>query len=103
MTQKIELNAEQTKAYNRFIAARDRVTNGKKWVRPSVIEYTIDVQGLNHPLYVPNNDYIEYQEAFDEWLRVEPHFREKERMRASKGDYGVSDNWGDKIDRVKEL
>ena len=103
MTQKIELNAEQTKAYNRFIAARDRVRNGKKWVRSSVIEYTIDVQGLNHPLYVPNNDYIEYQEAFDEWLRVEPQFRQKERMRASRGDYGLQDNWEEKTAKVKEL
>lgn len=104
MTKKIELNAEQTKAYNRFIMARDRVKKGKTWVRPSEISHTIDVVALNHPLYVVNDAYIEYQEAFDAWLMIEPHFREKERMRASRGDYqGLSDNWEDNPVKVKEL
>jgi len=103
MTQKIELNPEQTKAYNKFIAARDRIRNSKTWIRPSEILETVDVPGLNHPLYAPNTLYIEYIEAFLEWLRVEPHFREEERMRASKGNYGTQDNWEDRSTKVKEL
>ena len=103
MNKRIELNPEQTKAYNRFILARDRVKNSKTWVRPCEISHCIDVVGLNHPLYVQNDAYIEYQEAFRAWLIVEPHFREKERMRAYKNDYVTQDNWGDKIDKVKEL
>jgi hypothetical protein len=104
MTKKIELNAEQTKAYNRFIMARDRVGKGKQWVKPSEISHSIEVAGLNHPLYVVNDDYVEYQEAFKNWLMVEPQFREKERMRASRGDYeGLVDNWDENTVKVKEL
>jgi len=103
MNKRIELSPEQQKAYDRFITMRDRVKNAKKWVRPSPISHTIDVEGLNHPLYVVNDVYNDYQEAFQDWLMVEPQFREKERMRASRGDYGDSDNWADKTEKVKEL
>lgn len=100
----IELNAEQTKAYNRFIAARDRVyKRNRRWVRASVISNTVDVAGLNHPLYVVNEEYVEYLEAFEAWLKVEPAFREQERMRSSHGHYGTPDNWEEKPSRVKEL
>ena len=100
---RIELNPEQTKAYNRFILARDKIRKSKKWIRPSEISHAVDVQGLNHPLFVINDNYLEYQEAFMEWLRVEPQFREKQRMRASRGDYGVQDNWEEKETKVEEL
>ena len=100
---RIELNPEQTKAYNRFILARDKIRKSKKWIRPSEISHAVDVRGLNYPLFVINDDYLEYQEAFMEWLRVEPQFREKQRMRASRGDYGVQDNWEEKETKVEEL
>jgi hypothetical protein len=71
----IELNVEQTKAYNRFIAARNRIKDSKVWIRPSEIAETVDVPGLNHPMYAPNPLYIEYQEAFQSWLEVSPQNR----------------------------
>ena len=79
MTQTIELNPEQTKAYNRFIAARDKIRNSKVWIRPSEIAETVEVAGLNHPMYAPNPLYIEYQEAFQAWLAVEPQNRKEWR------------------------
>ena len=104
MNKMINLNPEQTRAYNRYIIARDKVfKRNKKWVRTSEISHTIDVAGLNHPLYVANDEYIEYVVAFKEWLKVEPEFREKERMRSTRGDYGTPDSWEEKPSKVKEL
>ena len=104
MSKMIELNPEQTRAYNRYILARDKVfKRSKKWVRSSTIANTVDVTGLNHPLYVVNDEYVEYVEAFQEWLRVEPAFRHEERMRSSRGDYGAPDNWDEKPSKLKEL
>jgi hypothetical protein len=98
----IELNPEQTRAYNRYIMARDK--RSKQWVRSSTISHTVDIVGLNHPLYVVNDEYVEYVEAFKQWLEVEPRFRNDERMRSSRGDFGVpSDNWEEKPSKVKEL
>ena len=77
MTQMIELTPEQTKAYNRFIAARDRIRNSNVWIRPSEIAETVDVPGLNHPMYAPNPLYIEYQDAFKAWIVLSPHNTEK--------------------------
>jgi len=36
---------------------------------------------------------LEYKEASAEWWKIEPRFRHEERMRASRGDYGVEDSW----------
>ena len=91
------MDPEQTKAYNRFILARDRVKKGKQWVSPARISHSIDVAGLNHPLFVVNDDWVEYEEAFDAWLAVEPEYRDKQRMRSTRGDYGKDDNWEEKI------
>ncbi len=104
MSKMIELTPEQTKAYNRYIMARDKIYKRRKeWVRASTISHCIDVAGLNHPLYVINDAYLDYVEAFEEWLRVEPKFREQERMRSSRGDYGAPDNWDEKPSKIKEL
>jgi hypothetical protein len=54
------------------------------------------VEGLNHPLFIVNDAWLEYKEAFQAWLDIEPTFRDKERMRASRGDYGKPDSWEDK-------
>jgi hypothetical protein len=101
-TKQLELTKEQRIAYDRFIRARDRVTNGKTWVRPSEFEGCLDVEALNHPLFVVNQPYMDYLEAFDAWLDIEPRFRQEERMRASRGDYGLADSWDDRVSRTQD-
>jgi hypothetical protein len=104
MSKMIDLTPEQTHAYNRFILARDRVfKRNKKWVRASEIANTVDIAGLNHPLYVVNDEYVEFVEAFKAWLKVESTFRHEERMRSSRGDYGTPDSWEEKPSKIKEL
>lgn len=103
---KIELTKEQEIAYNRFIKARNKVGIPKrygKWIPQSDVLACVDVTGLNHPMYVQNDDWVEYKEAFLNWLKVEPRFREEERMRSTRGDYGAEDSWDDRANRVKEL
>jgi len=102
MSNQLELTKEQQTAYDRFIKARDKVYSGKKWVVPSDFEGCVDVVGLNHPLFVVNDVYLAYQDAFRAWLDIEPHFRSQERMRASKGDYGTSDSWEEKLNRSQD-
>ena len=93
----IELNKEQQRAYDRFIQARNRIRNPKgKWIRLSDYTCTVDVVGLNHPLFEVNEEYQEYKEAFSEWLKVEPEFRKAERMSMIRGDYDTQDSWKDK-------
>lgn len=99
----IELTPEQQRAYARFIAARDRVgLGGRKpnknysWVPMRDYSACIDVVGMNHPLFVLNEPWLEYKEAFLAWLAVEPRFREEERMRMTRGDYGAQDSWEDR-------
>jgi hypothetical protein len=36
------------------------------------------------------------------WLAVEPKFREQERMRMSRGDYGTQDSWDEKKSYVSD-
>jgi len=105
MSKMIELTPEQTRAYNRYIMARDRVyKRNKKWVRASIVSHTVDITGLNHPAYVVNDEYVEYELAFEAWLKVEPRFRNDERLRSSRGDYGTpADNWDEKPSKIKEL
>lgn len=103
---KASLNKEQEIAYNRFIKARDKmgiVKRKGKWIPQSDVLACVDVAGLNHPMYVQNDDWLEYQEAFLGWLKVEPKFREEERMRSTRGDYGQEDSWDDRANRIKEL
>jgi hypothetical protein len=75
----IKLSLEQQRAYDRFIRARDRLRYSPKWIPRSDVLACIDVAGLNHPMYIENDDYIEYKEAFAEWLEVEPEFRKDEQ------------------------
>lgn len=106
----IELSKEQKIAYARYIKARDRVGLGHKkpsksynWVPLSDYTACVDVTGLNHPLFVQNDAWIEYKEAFMAWLAVEPAFRDVERMRMSRGDYGSQDSWDDRGTRVTDI
>jgi len=55
---------------------------------------TVDIAGFNHPFYEANELWLEYLEASMAWWKIEPAFRDQQRMRSSRGDYGaVSDNW----------
>jgi len=97
----IELTEEQQKAYDRFIRARDRVGLGRKkpkgkWIRQAAVQSAVDISGLNHPLYESNPEWTEYLEASLDWWRVEPAFRNDERMRMTRGDYGKQDSWDDR-------
>lgn len=103
----IDLSDEQMRAYNRFIQARNRVGLGHRksklpWV-PMRDYITVDEAGLNHPLFELNEEWLEYKEAFMAWLAVEPAFREIERMRMSRGDYGQGDNWDDRAPKVQDI
>lgn len=103
----IELNQEQQRAYARYIKARDRMglgpTKPKKWIPQTDYEACVDVTGLNHPTFIQNDAWLEYKEAFSNWLAVEPSFREQERMRMSRGDYGVQDSWEDRSRMVVDM
>jgi hypothetical protein len=105
----IDLTPEQKKAYDRYIAARNKVglvrTKGfskMKWVPISDFLGSVDVMGVNHPYFELNEPWLEYKEAFMSWLAVEPKFREQERMRMSRGDYGTQDSWDEKKSYVSD-
>ena len=87
------MNDEQKIAYGRFIKARDRIRNSNHWIPLRDYCSTVDIVGMNHPLFEVNDHYIEYQEAFKEWLAVEPREREEQRMRMTRGDYDKQDTW----------
>lgn len=110
MSKLLELTQEQQKAYDRFIKARDRVklvqtsTNLKyEWIphRDCLESYRED--GAHHPLFEPNRLWLDYIDAFEAWLAVEPAFRDRERMRMSRGDYGKQDSWDDAPSGVKDV
>lgn len=105
----IELSEEQQRAYKRFITARDKVGivrntgyTKRPWVRQAEVVQTVDITGLNHPLFESNDDFLEYKEASLAWWAIEPDFRKAERMSAIRGDYGASDNWNDEAPRLKD-
>ena len=106
----IEFTQEQKQAYARFIRARDKVKLVKTrdnmknpYIPHSDVIQTVDVAGMNHPLFEQNDDWIEYKEASAAWWKVEPAFRDKERMRMSRGDYGRQDSWDIPKERVSDL
>ena len=84
---------EQKIAYGRFIKARDRIRDASHWIPPKDYICTVDIVGMNHPLFELNEPYIEYKEAFQAWLAVEPREREEQRMRMTRGDYDKQDKW----------
>jgi len=96
----IELTVEQQRVYNRFIIARNKVglvrIRGVKWIPMSDVIRTVDMAGMNHPLFEMNDDWAEYKEASLAWWAVEPAFRYEERMRMSRGDYEKEDSWKEK-------
>ena len=106
----INLSQEQKIVYARFIKARDRVglvpearNNKLPWVRTADVQSTVDIAGLNHPLFEQNDEWIEYKAAFADWLAIEPEFRKTERMSMIRGDFGDGDTWREKQPKVKEI
>ena len=104
------LSAEQQRAYDRFIRARDKVrigTYGKKLkgerIPHSEVIQTVDVAGMNHPLFEQNDEWLEYLAASSAWWAIEPEFRKTQRMSMIRGDYGDTDSWRDKQHNVKEI
>ena len=96
------MNEEQLRAYKRFIRARDKVklVKTKENFKNAYIPHrdyldSVHIVGLNHPLFVVNEEWLEYKEASSMWWAIEPAHRHDDRMRASRGDYGDSDNWDD--------
>ena len=104
------LTDEQISAYKRFVRARNNVALGQyrmynknPWLPCSDVARTVDVEGQNHPMFEMNEPWLEYQEAFNAWLALEPVLRKDERMSMIKGDYGDSDNWQEKKTKVREI
>ena len=100
------MNKEQQLAYDRFIRARNRMGYNRVsklgHVPKSDVMQTVDIVGLNHPLFEPNPLYQEYKDSFQAWLSVESTSRKAERLSAIRGDYGQSDSWEDQEHGVKD-
>ena len=103
-----QLTEEQQRAYNRFIIARDKVglvrTKGyskRPWIRTAEYD-TVDMAGMNHPLFARNDEWFEYLEASSQWWAIEPEFRKTERMSAIRGDYGAADSWNEESPRIRD-
>lgn len=102
MKMRTNFTPEQQTIYDKFIRARNLAgivpeasTAKTDYMPHSEVLATVDVVGLNHPLFVPNDAYVAFLEAYSEWLAVEPEFRKSERMSAINGDYGDADDWSD--------
>ena len=100
---------DQLKAYKRYIRAAEKVKliRTKKNLLWEYIPHnealgSLKADGEHHPLYVPNEAWLEYKEASKEWWAIEPEFRKDERLRASRGDYGEEDSWEDETTDVKD-
>jgi hypothetical protein len=106
----IELTEAQKRAYKRFIDARNGVCIGKYGkgnsgpvIPLSGVIRTVDMAGMNHPLFEENDEWLEYLSASTEWWDIEPEFRKTERMSMIRGDYGDVDSWREKKTQVKEI
>ena len=104
----IQFTTEQAKAYERFIKARDKVglvrTKGygkRPWIRTAEYD-TVEVAGMNHPLFERNDDWFEYLEASSQWRAIEPEHRKTNRMSAIRGDYGTADSWNEEAPRIRD-
>jgi hypothetical protein len=88
-----KMTDEQKQKYALFIQARDKIRHSNKWIPTKDVICTVDVTGLNHPLFEANYAYLHYQEMFKQWLAVEPEYRKTERMSMIRGDYEKQDTW----------
>ena len=87
------MTEEQKQKYALYIQARDKIRHSNKWIPSKDVISTVDIVGLNHPLFEPNHAYLHYKEMFKQWLEVEPEYRKAERMSMIRGDYDKQDTW----------
>ena len=106
----IDLTPEQHRTYDRFIKARDTVKlvrTAKNAKLPYIPhrEYTDSITevGTLAPLFIPNLPWLEYLEASEAWWKIEPAFRDQERMRMSRGDYGQADSWEEHEPKMRDM
>lgn len=106
----IVLTKEQQQAYDRFIRARDRVklVRTSKNIRNEWIPHrdyidSVKHEGDHHPAFEPNLIWEEYKQASSAWWKIEPEWRDEERMRMSRGDYGKQDSWDEVGRDIKDV
>ena len=106
----INLTDKQLRAYQRYIKARNRVGlvrtkdfNANSYVPHRDYTSTVDIVGMNHPLFELNEEWAEYKEASQMWWDIEPEFRKRERMSSIRGDYGIPDSWDEITSRVPDI
>lgn len=106
----MNLTTEQQRAYDRFIRARDtmKIVRTAKNIKLPYIPQRDYLDSYHEtaslvPLFIPNEPWLEYKEASEAWWKIEPAFRDKERMRMSRGDYGVSDNWDEHEPKMRDM
>jgi len=61
----IELNEDQKKAYERYIRLYKKIK--RENIPQSDVICTVDVEGLNHPMFEQNDVWLEYKEASLAW------------------------------------
>jgi len=91
----VEYTEEQQKAWARYMAAWDNVGLGRKrkkgaWIPQSDVLGSVKSDGMLTPLFVPNE---ECKEASEHWKQVQPRHMHDERLRMTRGDYGLEDSW----------
>ena len=100
---RVVMTDEQLKAWERYIKMFKRVGFNKihkeGHVPKSEVLRTVDVEGMNHPMFEPNLIWLDYLEAVTEWHKVEPI---RPRMSAITGDYGDCDDWEDEPQKIKD-
>ena len=94
----IEFTEEQQRAWARYMAAWDNVGLGKKrkkgaWIPHSDVLGSVKSDGMLTPLFIPNEAWSEFKEASEHWKQVQPRHMHDERLRMTRGDYGVEDSW----------
>lgn len=94
----VKFNEEQQAAWKRYMAAWDRVGLGNKrtkaaWVPQSDVLGSVKADGMPYPLFIPNEAWIEFKEASEHWKQVQPRHMHDERLRMTRGDYGIEDSW----------
>lgn len=104
------LTQEQQRAYDRYVRARNNVSIGQyrkynkdPWQPTSDVVCSVDQINMNHPLFMENDNWIEYKEAQEAWFEIEAQFRKEERMSMIRGDYGNIDSWREKKVIAKEI
>ena len=110
MNNLLTLTPEQQRAYDRFIRARNtmKIVRTKDNAKLPYIPQRDYLDSYHEarslvPLFIPNEPWLEYLEASAAWWAVEPEFRDRDRMRMSRGDYGVADSWEEYEPKMRDM